>query len=116
MWGLGVLIPLLGAGALRVIQEPGELRVAAGDTVALGCRVEVAESGAVLRMEWVRDGGLGVLCATRLAFVTPPALAPCPRRVPGVRLAWDPPRANLSLPQLQRNDSGRYLCRVILEI
>ncbi|KAM4758879.1 uncharacterized protein ACIQIH_017460 isoform 1-T1 [Cyanocitta cristata] len=116
MWGLGVLIPLLGASALRVIQAPGEAQVAAGDTVALRCQVEEAESGALLRMEWVRDGGLGVLCATRLDFVTPLPLSPCSARAPGVQLAWHPPRATLSLPQVQGNDSGRYLCQVTLEI
>ncbi|NXA72020.1 TMIG2 protein, partial [Thryothorus ludovicianus] len=116
MWGLGVLILLLGAGALRVIQDPAELQVTAGDTVALGCRVEVAESEPVLRMEWQRDGGLGVLCGIRLQFVTHLPLSPCPRGAPGVLLAWHPPRATLSLPQVQGNDSGRYLCRVTLEI
>ncbi|NXE44354.1 TMIG2 protein, partial [Ptilorrhoa leucosticta] len=116
MWGLGILIPLLGASALRVLQEPGEARVSAGDTVALRCQVEGAESGAVLRMEWVRDGGLEVLCASRLRFVTPLPPSPCPARAPGVQLAWQPPRATLSLPQVQGNDSGRYLCRVTLEI
>ncbi|NXO88953.1 TMIG2 protein, partial [Certhia brachydactyla] len=103
-------------GALRVIQDPDELQVTAGDTVALGCRVEVAESVALLRMEWLRDGGLGVLCANRLSFVTPLSPSFCARRVPGVQLAWQPPRATLSLPQVRGNDSGRYLCRVTLEI
>ncbi|XP_053821926.1 uncharacterized protein LOC128800622 isoform X2 [Vidua chalybeata] len=103
-------------GALRVTQHPGELQVTAGDTVALECQVEVAESEALLRMEWVRAGRLGVLCATRLHFGTPLPLFPCPRRAPGVRLAWHPPRATLSLPQVQGNDSGLYLCRVTLEI
>ncbi|XP_031948930.1 transmembrane and immunoglobulin domain-containing protein 2 isoform X2 [Corvus moneduloides] len=116
MWGLGVLIPLLGASALRVIQAPGEAQVTAGDAVALWCQVEEAESGALLRMEWVRDGGLGVLCATRLDFVTPLPLSPCSAHAPGVQLAWHPPQATLSLPQVQGNDSGRYLCRVTLEI
>uniref|UniRef100_A0A8U7NUN0 Uncharacterized protein n=1 Tax=Corvus moneduloides TaxID=1196302 RepID=A0A8U7NUN0_CORMO len=142
MWGLGVLIPLLGGewgtglaggtegtvsgtlwlccgaedSALRVIQAPGEAQVTAGDAVALWCQVEEAESGALLRMEWVRDGGLGVLCATRLDFVTPLPLSPCSAHAPGVQLAWHPPQATLSLPQVQGNDSGRYLCRVTLEI
>lgn len=92
------------------------MQATAGDTVALRCRVEEAESGALLRMEWARDGGLGVLCATRLDFATPLPLSPCPARAPGVRLAWHPPRATLRLPQVQGNDSGRYLCRVTLEI
>ncbi|NXR23949.1 TMIG2 protein, partial [Cinclus mexicanus] len=104
------------AGALRVIQDPDELQVTVGDTVTLGCRVEVTESEVQLRMEWVRDGGLGVLCATRLDFVSPPPLPPCPRRAQGIQLAWHPPRATLSLPQVQGNDSGRYICQVILEI
>ncbi|NWT10425.1 TMIG2 protein, partial [Vireo altiloquus] len=119
--GLGVPSPrdpkaVPTASALRVIQEPGEVQVTAGDTVALRCQVEVAESGAVLRMEWARDGELGVLCATRLDFVTPLPMSPCPARALGVQLAWKPPRATLSLPQVQGNDSGRYLCRVTLEI
>ncbi|XP_071307996.1 transmembrane and immunoglobulin domain-containing protein 2 isoform X2 [Agelaius tricolor] len=117
MWQLGVLIPLLGAGALRVTQEPDELQVTAGDTVALQCQVEVAEGGVQLRMEWLRDGGLGVLCATRLHLGTSLAPSPCPCCAPGgAWLAWHPPRATLSLPQVQSNDSGRYLCRVTLEI
>ncbi|NXT70570.1 TMIG2 protein, partial [Chaetops frenatus] len=102
------------AGALRVSQEPGELQVTAGDTAALRCQVEVAESRRLLlRMEWLRAGGLGLVCATRLAFVTPLPLSPC---APGVRLAWHAPRATLSLPQVRENRSGRYLCRVTLEI
>ncbi|XP_074384762.1 transmembrane and immunoglobulin domain-containing protein 2 isoform X1 [Zonotrichia albicollis] len=117
MWLLGVLIPLLGAGALRVTQEPAELQVAAGDTVALQCQVEVAEGEVLLRMEWLRDGGLGGLCATRLRLGTPLSPLPCARRAPGgAELAWHPPRATLSLPQVQSSDSGRYLCRVTLEI
>ncbi|CAN8201365.1 unnamed protein product [Coccothraustes coccothraustes] len=118
MWQLGVLIPLLGAGALQVTQEPGELQVAAGDTVALECRValEVAKGEARLWMEWLRDGGLRVLCVTRLMFGIPQPPSPCPGQALGAQLAWDPPRATLSLPQVQRNHSGRYLCRVTLEI
>ncbi|XP_057896618.1 transmembrane and immunoglobulin domain-containing protein 2 [Melospiza georgiana] len=114
MWQLGVLIPLLGAGALRVTQEPAELQVAAGDTVALQCQVEVAEGEVLLRMEWLRDGGLGALCATRLRLGTPLSPPLCAPR--GARLAWHPPRATLSLPQVRSSDSGRYLCRVTLEI
>ncbi|NWY18424.1 TMIG2 protein, partial [Aphelocoma coerulescens] len=119
--GLGVPSPsdpgaVPTASALRVIQAPGEAQVTAGDAVALRCQVEEAESGALLRMEWVRDGGLGVLCAARLDFVTPLPLSPCSARAPGVQLAWHPPRATLSLPQVQGNDSGRYLCQVTLEI
>ncbi|NXC00257.1 TMIG2 protein, partial [Orthonyx spaldingii] len=103
-------------GALRVTQEPGRVQVAAGDTVALRCRVEAAESGALLRMEWLRDGGPGALCATRLDFVTALPPSPCPPDAPGVQLAWQPPQATLSLLQVQGNHSGRYLCRVTLEI
>ncbi|NWU82739.1 TMIG2 protein, partial [Onychorhynchus coronatus] len=113
MWGLGVLIPLLGAGALRVLQDPGEVQVTAGDTVALRCWVEVDEHWDLLWMEWVRDGGHGVLCATRLDPLTPGPPDPC---APPLHLAWLPPRATLSLPRVRGNDSGRYLCRVTLEI
>ncbi|NXY27123.1 TMIG2 protein, partial [Atrichornis clamosus] len=100
-------------GTLRVIQDPGELQVTAGDKVALGCRVEVAEGWVQLRMEWVKDGGPGVLCAARLHLVTPTPLAPC---APWVQLAWQYPQATLSLLRAQGNDSGHYLCRVTLEI
>ncbi|XP_039551270.1 transmembrane and immunoglobulin domain-containing protein 2 isoform X2 [Passer montanus] len=104
------------AGALRVTQEPGELQAAAGDTVALACQVEVAEGGTLLRMEWVRGGGLGVLCATRLPLGTPLPPFPRPRCARGAQLAWQPPRATLSLPQVRDSDSGSYVCSVTLEI
>ncbi|KAM6040321.1 transmembrane and immunoglobulin domain-containing protein 2 [Theristicus caerulescens] len=113
MWRLRVLIPLLGAGALRVSQDPGEVQVTEGGGVALGCQVLAAKPWELLRLEWVKDTGHGVLCAARLhpaALATP---APC---TPRLRLAWDPPRATLSLRQAQRDDAGRYLCRVTLEI
>ncbi|NWQ69371.1 TMIG2 protein, partial [Neopipo cinnamomea] len=113
MWGLGVLIPLLGAGALRVLQAPGEVQVTAGDTVALRCLVEVDEHWDQLRMEWVRDGGHGVLCATRLDPLTPEPHDPCAHPF---HLTWQPPWATLSLPPARGNDSRRYLCRVTLEI
>uniref|UniRef100_A0A8C5ITM7 Ig-like domain-containing protein n=1 Tax=Junco hyemalis TaxID=40217 RepID=A0A8C5ITM7_JUNHY len=115
MLSLTLAVPT--AGALRVTQEPAELQVPAGDTVALQCQVEVAEGEVLLRMEWLRDGGLGALCATRLRLGTPLSRLPCARRAPGgAELAWHPPRATLSLPQVQSSDSGRYLCRVTLEI
>ncbi|NXS90482.1 TMIG2 protein, partial [Erpornis zantholeuca] len=104
------------ASALRVIQDPGEVRVTEGDTAALRCQLEAAGNKSKLRMAWVRDGGLGVLCDTRLHFDKPLPLFHCPSRAPGVQLAWHPPRATLSLPQVQGKDSGRYLCRVTLEV
>ncbi|XP_049664488.1 uncharacterized protein LOC126042007 isoform X4 [Accipiter gentilis] len=113
MWGLRILIPLLGAGALRVSQDPGEARVTAGDGVALGCWVLMAEPWDLLRLEWVKDVGHEVLCDTRLhptAFTLP---VPC---TPRLHLAWDPPRATLSLHQAREDDAGRYFCRVTLEI
>ncbi|NXF37124.1 TMIG2 protein, partial [Nyctibius bracteatus] len=113
MWGLGVLIPLLGAGALQVSQDPGEVQVTAGDGVALGCQVLAAEPWDLLRLEWVQDGGRGVLCAARLRPTVPVPPAPC---APRLRLAWHPPRATLSLRQAQGDDAGHYLCRVTLEI
>ncbi|NWX06094.1 TMIG2 protein, partial [Caloenas nicobarica] len=113
MWGLGVLIPLLGAGALQVSQDPAEAQVTAGDEVALGCRVLVAKPWDLLRLEWVRDTGHRVLCATRLRPATPVPSSPCS---PRLRLAWDPPRATLSVLQARGDDAGRYLCRVTLEI
>ncbi|KAF1422100.1 Transmembrane and immunoglobulin domain-containing protein 2, partial [Spheniscus humboldti] len=114
MWGLGVLIPLLGVGALRVSQDPGEVRVTVGGGVALGCRVLVAEPWDLLRLEWVKDVGHGVLCAVRLHPTAAPALpVPC---TPRLSLAWHPPRATLSLHQARGDDAGRYLCRVTLEI
>ncbi|NXW91800.1 TMIG2 protein, partial [Alopecoenas beccarii] len=113
MWGLGVLIPLLGASALQVSQDPGEAQVTAGDEVALGCQVLVAEPWDLLRLEWVRDTGRGVLCATRLCPSTPVPSFPC---TPRLRLAWDPPRATLSVLRARGDDAGRYVCRVTLEI
>ncbi|XP_068277038.1 transmembrane and immunoglobulin domain-containing protein 2 [Nyctibius grandis] len=113
MWGLGVLIPLLGAGALQVSQDPGEVQVTAGDGVALGCQVLAAEPWDLLRLEWVQDTGRGVLCAARLRPTVPAPPAPC---APRLRLAWHPPRATLSLRQARGDDAGRYLCRVTLEI
>ncbi|XP_054661524.1 uncharacterized protein LOC129197274 isoform X5 [Grus americana] len=113
MWELGVLIPLLGVGALRVSQEPGEAWVAAGGGVALQCRVLVAEPWDLLRLEWVKDVGRGVLCATRLRPAAPVPSFLC---APRLRLAWHPPRATLSLQQARGDDAGRYLCRVTLEI
>ncbi|NXJ72191.1 TMIG2 protein, partial [Rostratula benghalensis] len=113
MWGLGVLIPLLGASALQVSQDPGEVQVTAGDKVALGCQVLAAEPWDLLRLEWVKDTGHRVLCDTRLhpsALVSP---IPCTSRL---HLAWDPPQATLSLLQAQGDDSGHYLCRVTIEI
>ncbi|NWT05426.1 TMIG2 protein, partial [Mionectes macconnelli] len=100
-------------GALRVLQTPAEVRVAEGDTVALRCRVEADEPWGQLRMEWVRTGGHGVLCAARLDPLTPEPRDPC---APPFQLSWRPPRATLSLPPVRGNDSGRYLCRVTLEI
>ncbi|NXS91010.1 TMIG2 protein, partial [Jacana jacana] len=113
MWGLGILIPLLGASAVQVSQDPGEARVTAGDKVALGCQVLVSGPWDLLRLEWVKDTEHRVLCDTRLH---PTALAfpiTCTSRL---RLAWNPPLATLSLLQAQRNDSGRYLCRITIEI
>ncbi|NXW50123.1 TMIG2 protein, partial [Nyctiprogne leucopyga] len=113
MWGLGVLIPLLGAvGALQVIQNPGEMRVTVGDTVALRCWVLEAEPWELLRLEWVTGTGHRMLCATRL-HPTTPGLFPC---APRLRLAWNPPHATLSLFRVQGDDAGRYLCRVTLEV
>ncbi|KAK2542021.1 transmembrane and immunoglobulin domain-containing protein 2 isoform X2 [Columba livia] len=113
MWGLGVLILLLGAGALQVSQDPGEVQVTAGDEVALGCRVLVAEPWDLLRLEWVWDTAHRVLCATRLRPTTPVPSSPC---APRLCLAWNPPCATLSVLQARGEDAGRYLCRVTLEI
>ncbi|NXN64806.1 TMIG2 protein, partial [Himantopus himantopus] len=113
MWGLGVLIPLLGVGALQVSQDPGEVQVTAGDEVALGCHVLVAEPWDLLRLEWVKDTGHRVLCATRLRHAAPATPAHC---VPRLRMAWHPPRATLSLRQARGDDAGCYFCRVTLEI
>lgn len=94
-------------------QDPGEAQVTAGDEVALGCRVLVAEPWDLLQLEWVRDTGRRVLCATRLRPATPVPSSPC---TPRLRLAWVPPRATLSVLQARGDDAGRYLCRVTLEI
>ncbi|NXP28984.1 TMIG2 protein, partial [Scytalopus superciliaris] len=100
-------------GALQVTQDPGEVQVAEGDRVALGCRVEVTEHWELLRIEWVKDGGHDVLCASRLYPGTPNPPASC---APHLHLAWQPPRATLSLLRVRGSDTGRYLCRVTLEI
>ncbi|NXN56783.1 TMIG2 protein, partial [Rynchops niger] len=89
------------------------VRVVAGDEVALGCRVLVAEPWDLLRLEWVKDAGCRTLCATRLRPTALTSPAPC---APRLRLAWHPPRATLSLHQAQGDDAGHYLCRVTLEI
>ncbi|NXR04959.1 TMIG2 protein, partial [Sagittarius serpentarius] len=100
-------------GALQVSQDPDEVQVTAGDEVALGCRVLVAQPWDLLRLEWVKDVGRGVLCAARLR---PAALAPPTPCTPRLCLVWHPPRATLSLRQVRGDDAGRYLCRVTLEI
>ncbi|KAF1527635.1 Transmembrane and immunoglobulin domain-containing protein 2, partial [Eudyptes sclateri] len=110
-WVTPTLFP--AAGALRVSQDPGEVRVTVGGGVALGCRVLVAEPWDLLRLEWVKDVGHGVLCTVRLRPAAPALPVPC---TPRLRLAWDPPRATLSLHQARGDDAGRYLCRVTLEI
>uniref|UniRef100_A0A672UGH9 Ig-like domain-containing protein n=1 Tax=Strigops habroptila TaxID=2489341 RepID=A0A672UGH9_STRHB len=101
------------AGALRVSQVPGELWVPAGEEVTLWCRVLAAEPWDLLRVEWVKDGARGALCAARLRPGTSTAPAPCG---PRLRMAWDPPSATLSLHRAQGEDAGRYLCRVTVEI
>ncbi|NXL40645.1 TMIG2 protein, partial [Glaucidium brasilianum] len=106
-----VLFPAVGA--LWVRQDPEEMWVTAGDEVALGCQVLVAEPWDRLRLEWVKDVGYKVLCAARLSPTTATPTAPC---TPRFHLAWTPPRATLSLRQAQGDDTGRYLCRVTLEI
>ncbi|NXW56160.1 TMIG2 protein, partial [Eurystomus gularis] len=106
----------LAAGALRVSQDPGEMWVMEGDEVALGCQVLVAEPWDLLRLEWVKDVGRGVLCAIRLRPTTPMAPTPCTPHAPRLHLAWYPPWATLSLRQARGDDAGHYLCRVTLEI
>lgn len=101
------------AGALQVSQDPGEAQVTVGGEVALVCWVLVAEPWDLLRLEWVKEVGHGVLCATRLRPSTSTPLVPC---VPRLHLSWQPPRATLSLRQARGDDAGRYLCRVTLEI
>ncbi|NWR77017.1 TMIG2 protein, partial [Centropus unirufus] len=107
------LVPLLAAGALKVSQDPGEVTVTAGDGVALGCCVLANEPWDLLRMEWVKDAGHKVLCATRLHPATP---LPCSNCTPRLCLAWHPPCATLSLHQVHGDDAGNYLCWVTLEI
>ncbi|XP_035169871.1 transmembrane and immunoglobulin domain-containing protein 2 [Oxyura jamaicensis] len=111
MWGLGVLVPLLGAGALWVIQDPSEVQVTAGEGVALGCWVVAAEPPQMLRVEWLKAAGHRVLCSARMGPAAPPA--PCS---PRLRLAWQPPHATLSILRARPGDAGCYVCRVTLEI
>ncbi|NXC78134.1 TMIG2 protein, partial [Anhinga anhinga] len=102
------------AGALQVSQSPGETRVTVGGGAALGCQVLVSEPWDMLRLEWVKDVGHGVLlCDTRLHSAAPTTVAPC---APRLHLAWHPPCATLSLHHAREDDAGRYLCRVTLEI
>uniref|UniRef100_A0A663FC89 Ig-like domain-containing protein n=1 Tax=Aquila chrysaetos chrysaetos TaxID=223781 RepID=A0A663FC89_AQUCH len=89
--------PFPAAGALRVSQDPGEARVPAGAGVALGCRVLTAEPWDLLRLEWVKDVGHGVLCAARLRPAAVALPVPC-------------------TPRFHLDDAGRYFCRVTLEI
>lgn len=111
MWGLGVFVPLLSAGALWVIQDPSEVRVAAGEGVALGCWVVAPEPPQMFRVEWLKGAGRGVLCSARMGPAATPA--PC---VPGLSIAWDPPNAALSIQRARPGDAGCYVCRVTLEI
>ncbi|XP_035423680.1 uncharacterized protein LOC118258783 isoform X2 [Cygnus atratus] len=111
MWGLGVLVPLLGVGALWVIQDPSEVQVTAGEGVALGCWVVAAEPPQLLRVEWLKAAGHGVLCSARMGPAATPA--PCS---PRLRLAWQPPSATLSILRARPGDAGCYVCRVTLEI
>ncbi|NXG73442.1 TMIG2 protein, partial [Baryphthengus martii] len=99
-----------------VSQDPDEARVTEGDRVTLGCQVLVAEPWDLLRLEWVREVGHRVLCSTRLRPTIPTPPEPCAPHASRLRLAWHPPRATLSLCQAQRDNAGRYLCRVTLEI
>ncbi|XP_068020882.1 transmembrane and immunoglobulin domain-containing protein 2 isoform X2 [Melanerpes formicivorus] len=111
-WGLGVLIPLLGAaGALQVSQNPGEVQVAEGGRVALECQVLTAEPWHRLRLEWVKEHKK--LCTTLLRPNTSVPNATCS---PRLHLAWSRPRATLSLRQARGDDAGLYLCLIILEI
>ncbi|NXN12868.1 TMIG2 protein, partial [Indicator maculatus] len=104
-----VLLP--AAGALQVNQDPGEVQVAEGDSVALECQVLTAKPWARLRLEWLKEHK--ELCATLLRPATPVLNATCP---PHLHLAWSPPRATLSLHQVRGDDAGLYLCRITLEI
>ncbi|XP_021234487.1 transmembrane and immunoglobulin domain-containing protein 2 isoform X3 [Numida meleagris] len=112
VWRFGVLIPLLSAGALRVSQEPAELRVAAGTDVSLRCQLELAEPWSQVRVSWLRDGGHEELCDTRLR----PEAAAEPCATPRLHLTWSPPHANLSLRGVREGDAGCYVCHVIVEI
>ncbi|NXX54261.1 TMIG2 protein, partial [Scopus umbretta] len=101
------------AGALQVSQDPGEVRVTVGSGVALGCQVLVAKPWDLLRLEWVKDTGRRVLCAARLS---PANLTPPNACITRLHLAWQPPRATLSLRHVRGDDAGHYFCRVTLEI
>uniref|UniRef100_A0A8C3CB47 Ig-like domain-containing protein n=1 Tax=Cairina moschata TaxID=8855 RepID=A0A8C3CB47_CAIMO len=86
-------------------------RVPAGQGVALGCWVVAAEPPRLLRVEWLKGAGQGVLCSARMGPATTPA--PC---VPGLSIAWEPPNAALSIQRARPGDAGCYVCRVTLEI
>ncbi|XP_066839959.1 uncharacterized protein [Anser cygnoides] len=103
--------PFPAVGALWVIQDPSEVQVTAGEGVALGCWVVAAEPLQLLRVEWLKAAGHGVLCSARMGPAATPA--PCS---PRLRLAWQPPSATLSILRARPGDAGCYVCRVTLEI
>lgn len=113
MWRFGALIPLLGAAAaLRVDQRPAELRVVVGANASLPCQLVPARPWSVVRIAWLKDGGSGALCTTRLR----PEAAAVPCATPYLQLAWSPPHANLSLRGAQEGHAGCYVCHVTVEV
>ncbi|NXF91904.1 TMIG2 protein, partial [Eubucco bourcierii] len=105
---LRALLP--AAGALQVNQDPGEVQVAEGDSVALECQVLTTERWERLRLEWVK--GQEELCTIILISSSAPRTH-CPLRL---HLAWNSSRATLGLRRALHSDAGLYLCQVTLEI
>lgn len=105
-------LPLPAAAALRVDQRPAELRVVVGANASLPCQLVPARPWSVVRIAWLKDGGSGALCTTRLR----PEAAAVPCATPYLQLAWSPPHANLSLRGAQEGHAGCYVCHVTVEV
>ncbi|XP_025000155.2 transmembrane and immunoglobulin domain-containing protein 2 isoform X4 [Gallus gallus] len=83
-----------------------------GANASLPCQLVPARPWSVVRIAWLKDGGSGALCTTRLR----PEAAAVPCATPYLQLAWSPPHANLSLRGAQEGHAGCYVCHVTVEV